>query len=151
PSGNTVVNSDVWPDRIDVVFSDEVGAGHQLAWSKGDVRATNVSDPIEGPDTIPIECYGQGETQKISQKAQEDPGALLGYLDRFVDGSAELANEEAARGQLVQIEAKISEARANVALIPIHVRELAIVRQLIRKFTDGNAKELIRLSRQVEA
>jgi ABC-type Mn2+/Zn2+ transport system ATPase subunit len=151
PSGNSVVNSDVWPDRIDVVFRDEAGAGHQLAWSKGDVCATNVGDPIEGPDTIPIECYGQGETQKISQKAQEDPGALLGYLDRFVEVNVELANEEASRAQLFQIDAKISEARTKVALIPINERELGIVRQQIKKFTEGNAKELIRLSRQVEA
>lgn len=151
PSGNSVVNSDVWPDRIDVVFSDEVGEHHQLAWSKGDACATNVTDPLEGPDTLPIECYGQGETQKISQKAQEDPGALLGYLDRFVDVTAELAHEETARAQLFQIEAKIAEARANVTLIPAHERELGIVRQQIKKFTDGNAKELIRLSRQVEA
>lgn len=151
PSGNSVVNSDVWPERIDVVFSDEVGEAHQLAWSKGDASATNVTDPLEGPETLPIECYGQGETQKISQKAQEDPGALLGYLDRFVDVTTELATEESARVQLFEIEAKIAEARANVALIPANERELAIVRQQIKKFTDGNAKELIRLSRQVEA
>lgn len=151
PSGSNVVNSDVWPDKIDIAFDDEVGGSHHLVWSKGDSCATNIDDPFEGPDTIPIECYGQGETQKISQQAQDDPGALLSYLDRFVNVQAELAAEETARAQLVDVGVKIDEARANVALIPQYERELSIVKQQIKKFTDGNAKELIRLSRQVEA
>lgn len=151
PSGNSVVNSDVWPDRIDLAFQDEVGVSHHLLWSKGDSCGTNVDDPFEGPDTVPIECYGQGETQKISQQAQEDPGALLSYLDRFVNVGTELADEEAARASLIDIGVKVDEARGKVALIPQYERELAIVKQQIKKFTDGNAKELIRLSRQVEA
>lgn len=151
PSGNTVVNSDVWPDRIDLAFVDEAAASHHLSWSRGDTSPTNINDPFDGPETIPVECYGQGETQKISQRAQDDPGALLGYLDRFTDVRIELDLEESLRAQIFEIEAKVSEAGDKVGLIPQYQRELNIARQQIKKFTDGNAKQIIQCYQQIEA
>jgi ABC-type cobalamin/Fe3+-siderophores transport system ATPase subunit len=151
PSDSTVVNSDVWPDRIDLAFNDQAGGVHRLMSSRGDAMGTNLFDPLDGPDTLPFECYGQGETQRISQRAQGDPGALLSYLDRFTDVVEELAAEEKARAAVVAVEVSISEARAQIALIPQFQRDLAIVRQQIKKFTEGKAKQIIQTSRQLEA
>lgn len=150
PSGATVINSDVWPDRVDVQFVDQAGEAHRLLWSKGDTCGTNINDPFDGPETIPVECYGQGETQKISERAQGDPGALLSYLDRFTDVLQEIADEERIRGALSTLETEIEEARTNVALIPQYERELSITKAQIKKFTDGNAKKLIETYQQIE-
>lgn len=151
PSGGSVVNSDVWPERIDIEFIDGAGASHRLCWSKGDDCGTNINDPFEGPDTIPVECYGQGETQKISEQAQADPGALLRYLDRFTDVLNETAEEESIRAKINDIEIEIEKARTNVALIPQYERELSITKQQIKKFTDGNVKSLIETYQQIES
>lgn len=150
PSGASVINSDVWPERIDIEFVDEAGEGHRLFWSKGDSCGTNIRDPFAGPDTLPVECYGQGETQKISEQAQADPGALLRYLDRFTDVLQALAYEEKLRANLASLETEMAKSRAQVALIPQYERELSITRQQIRKFTEGNAKKLIESYQQIE-
>lgn len=150
PSDSPVIDSDVWPDRIDVAFNDQAGGAHRLMSSKGDEKGTNLCDPLDGPDTLPFECYGQGETQRISQRAQDDPGALLSYLDRFTDVGEEVAAEEKARAAVAAVEISISEARAQIALIPQFQRDLGIVRQQIKKFTEGKAKQIIQTSRQLE-
>lgn len=151
PSGNNVINSDVWPDRIDLAYGDEAGGTHRLFCGKGDTTGTNVHDPLEGPEVLPFECYGQGETQRISQKAQDDPGALLAYLDRFTDVAQEVAAEETARLAIFAVEAEIAEARSKIALMPQYRRDLGIVQQQIKKFTEGKAKQIIQTSRQLEA
>ena len=151
PSGSSVINSDVWPDRIDLAYVDQAGAAHRLFSSKGDEAGTNLTDPLEGPEVLPIECYGQGETQRISQKAQDDPGALLSYLDRFTDVAEEITREEKARTAIAAIEVEIGEARGKIARIPQYKRDLGIVQQQIRKFTEGKAKQIIETSRQLES
>jgi ABC-type lipoprotein export system ATPase subunit/histidinol phosphatase-like PHP family hydrolase len=150
PSGASVINSDVWPERIDIEFVDEANERHRLSWSKGDSCGTNIRDPFAGPDVLPVECYGQGETQKISEQAQADPGALLRYLDRFTDVLQALADEENLRASMASLETEIAKSRAQVALIPQYERELSITRQQIRKFTEGNAKKLIESYQQIE-
>lgn len=151
PSGNPVINSDVWPDRIDLAYVDQASAAHRLFCSKDDKTGTNLHDPFEGPEVLPIECYGQGETQRISQKAQDDPSALLSYLDRFTDVAEEIASEEKARTAIVAVEAEIAEARTKITLIPQFRRDLGIIQQQIKKFTEGQAKQIIETSRQIES
>lgn len=150
PSGASVINSDVWPERIDIEFVDEANERHRLCWSKGDSCGTNIRDALTGPDTLPVECYGQGETQKISEQAQANPSALLRYLDRFTDVLQALAEEEKLRANVASLETEIAKSRAQVALIPQYERELSITRQQIRKFTEGNAKKLIESYQQIE-
>lgn len=150
PSESSLVGSDAWPDRVDVAFTDQVGEQHFLALSRGDVRAINQIDPLEGLDTLPIECYGQGETQDISQRSQTNPSVLLAYIDRFTDARDELAEEEAARGAVIAASAKVAEARAKVAQIDQTKQDLAIKRTQRKKLEDGDAKRIIEISRQLE-
>ena len=150
PSNNSVVNSDVWPDRIDIAYQDQAGRDHHLSTSKGDVSGLCLSDPLEGPETLAIECYGQGETQQISQRAKEDPAALLAYLDRFTAVHEDLSTEEQARAEIYRIEELIREARGHVLRIPQVERDLTVIRGQIRKYTEGHAKEIIETSQQLE-
>lgn len=62
-SGNsvqsTIVDSEVWPDEISLIYEDEVGQQHILKRSK--LCDVMNGDP-EGPTSVSIESYGQGET-----------------------------------------------------------------------------------------
>jgi ABC-type lipoprotein export system ATPase subunit len=149
PSETTVIDSDVWPDQIDILMEDQSGQIHHLARARGgDIE--NADDPLGGPISFPVECYGQGETQQISQRAQTDPAALLDYLDRFVDIGAETAREEELRQSLLDLQSKIEEAIRKVELIPQYERDLLLAQSQIQALEKANAKEIIVLQRKVE-
>lgn len=151
PSQSTIIDSDVWPDRIDLAFTDEAKETHRLARSKGDLEAHNLFEPLEGPDRLPIECYGQGETQKISQQAQTDPSALLAYLDRFVDVAKELAAEEDARSKIIELDGRIQQIEAKVGQIPQLERDLSVKRKQLAKLKEGKATDIIKALQQLQS
>ena len=124
PGENTVIDSDVWPDKIDLLVEDQAGQTHHVTRVRGDT-VENADDLFQGPVSFPLECYGQGETQQISQRAQSDPSALLDYLDRFVDIRDEADREEEVRQTLLALQTKIEEAIRKVELIPQSERDLA--------------------------
>jgi hypothetical protein len=79
-SENPIIDSEVWPDCISIVYEDEVGQQHVLTRSKmGEV--TN-EDP-NGPIQIAIESYGQGETAATIHNCDKEPNVLLEFLDSF--------------------------------------------------------------------
>jgi hypothetical protein len=110
----------------------------------------NAAAPANGPISFPVECYGQGETQQISQRAQTDPSALLDYLDRFVDIGEETSREEALRQSLLDLQTKIEEAIRKVDLVPQYERDLALAQSQMQALEKANAKEIIALQRKVE-
>ncbi len=149
PSEATVIDSDVWPDQVDVLIEDQAGQMHHLTRARaGEVE--NTIDPFAGPVSFPLECYGQGETQQISQRAQTDPCALLDYLDRFIDIREEAAREEGLRQELLDLQTKIEEAIRKVELIPQSERDLALAQSQIQALEKAKAKEIIGLQRRVE-
>ena len=110
----------------------------------------NAADPSQGPVSFPLECYGQGETQQISQRAQTDPSALLDYLDRFVDIREEADREEELRQTLLTLQTKIEETIRKVEQIPQYERDLALAKSQMQALERANAKEIIGLQRKVE-
>jgi DNA repair ATPase RecN len=149
PSETNVIDSDVWPDHIDLLIEDQAGQVHHLSRARcGEVE--NADNPFEGPVSFPVECYGQGETQQISQRAQTDPSALLQYLDRFVEVKDEGAREEELRQTLLDLQTKIEEAIRKVDLIPQYERDLALAQSQIQALEKAKAKEIISLQRKVE-
>ena len=149
PSENTVIDSDVWPDQIDLLVEDQAGQIHHVTRVRGDT-VENADDPFQGPVSFPLECYGQGETQQISQRAQTDPSALLDYLDRFVDIREEADREEELRQTLLALQTKIEGAIRQVELIPQSERDLAHAKSQMQALERANAKEIISLQRKVE-
>jgi hypothetical protein len=77
-----------------------------------------VDDPVTGPHDFDIDCFGQGDAARISLEAQTNPLALLNYLDKFVDLDAAIAEEEAARDQLLALQTEIEKAEQKVLQIP---------------------------------
>ena len=149
PSETTVIDSDVWPDQIDLLMEDQAAQIHHLTRARGgDIE--NGDDPFDGPISFPVECYGQGETQQISQRAQTDPAALLDYLDRFVDVSKETGREEELRQELLDLQTKIEEVTRNVEQIPQYERDLNLAQSQIQALEKAKAKDIIALQRKVE-
>ncbi|PSL80348.1 PHP-like protein [Variovorax sp. WS11] len=143
-----VVDSEVWPDQLHLVWQDKAGQQHVLSRHKN-LPMENVNDPDEGPCFFDIDCFGQGDAAKISHQAQSSPLALLGYLDKFVDLSVASGEEESAREELLTLQTDIEKAEQQVALIPQYERQLATTKQALTAMQKPEVKELIELQRQL--
>ena len=147
-SDSKVIDSEVWPEELQLFWQDQAGQEHTLLRRK-ECALENVDDPDVGPHAFDVDCFGQGEAARISHEAQTDPLALLRYLDRFVDLSAATAAEETAREQLLTLQNEIEKAEQQVALIPQYDRLLATTRQQLTALQKPGVKELIELQRQL--
>jgi hypothetical protein len=96
-----------------------------------------------------FDSYGQGETAKLSQRAQSDTLALLTYLDRFIEVEEVVAAEDATRDQLLEIQSKIEDAEIKVGRIPEYERYLATTQQQLKASEKANAAEVIQLQRKL--
>lgn len=146
-SDNSVVDSEIWPQIITLYWQDQVGQFHEMSRTLGG-SLINLTDS-DGPVAFQIECYGQGETERISKDAQNNPIALLSYLDRFIDIDSLKIAEDKARQELSDIEFEIEKANGNVALIPQFERSLSVTQQQLAALEKAKAKAVIELSRQL--
>lgn len=145
----TVIDSDVWPDIVSLVYVDETGQGHSLARSKfSDVE--NLDNPASGSTAFPIESYRQGATNEISKRVQDDPLALLTFLDKLVQVEREIASEDEVRRELAELAPKIAKAAANVARIPELEKEFKLKSDQLQRLRDDKGEEVIKLQRQLE-
>ena len=143
-----VVDSEVWPDHLQLIWQDKAGQQHILSRHKN-LDIQNVNDPDDGPCSFDIDCFGQGDAAKISHQAQNSPLALLGYLDKFVDLSVALAEEEDAREALLSLQTDMEKAEQQVLLIPQFQRQLATTKQALTAMQKPEVKDLIELQRQL--
>lgn len=149
-SGNSVIDSEVWPSKLYLFWQDPAGQRHKLTRSTGsDIE--NAEDPLNGPVKFDLDCFGQGETAKISEKAKTDPLALLKYLDRFVDLRAAAEAETQARDELLGLQTKIEEANLKVSQIPGYERVLATTQKQLVALEKAKAKDIIELQRKLAA
>ncbi|REG15002.1 TrlF family AAA-like ATPase [Roseateles depolymerans] len=145
---NEVVDSDVWPEELHLLWRDKAGQEQMLFRLKeGDME--NLSSPDTGPTSFDVDCFGQGEAAKISAQAKANPLALLHYLDRFIEIEEALADELEVREELLTLQSSIEEAEQKVQLIPQHERLLATTKQQLVALQKPEVKELIELQRQL--
>lgn len=148
PSENPLVDSEVWPRQLSLLWQDQAGQRHRLARSH-EGTVCNVDDPLQGPVSFPIESYGQGETARISKEANDNPVALLTYLDRFVDIDEARSDEGTARDELLTLQTELEKAQKNVEAIPQYERALATTQQQLTALEQAKAKEVIELQRRL--
>ncbi|MCL4186730.1 MAG: hypothetical protein KJZ85_03920 [Rhodobacteraceae bacterium] len=145
-----VIDSDVWPIIISLSYLDETGHLHNLARSKyGGIE--NLDDPVSGAAIFPIECYRQGATNEISKRVQDDPLALLTFLDRLIQAEQKIEEEDKVREALIDIAPKIAEAAANVGKIPDFERELKLKSDQLLRLREDRGEEIIKLQQQLES
>lgn len=147
-SDSKVIDSEVWPDELHLFWQDQAGQQHELLRRK-ECGLENVVYPDIGPHAFDVDCFGQGEAARISHEAQTDPLALLRYLDRFIDLSKAIAEEEAKREQLLTLQDEIEKAERQVAQIPLYDRLLATTRQQLTALQKPGVGELIELQRRL--
>ncbi|MBL4702127.1 MAG: PHP domain-containing protein [Phycisphaeraceae bacterium] len=145
---NKLVDSEVWPDQINILWQDKAGQQHSLMRHKNE-EIKNLDDPDFGPCQFDIDCFGQGDAVKISQHAQTNPLVLLTYLDKFVDLKTPLKDEDIARDELLSLQTEIEKAGHNVELIPQYARQLEITTRQLAAMQQPEVKELIELQRQL--
>lgn len=149
PSEADVVDSEVWPNALYLFWVDLFGVRHALYRGHGEA-VQNLDDEIDGPTTFEIDCFGQGDTARISDAAKKDPLALLQYLDRFTKVREALCDEERAIEELRQSQAAVAAVSKQVADIPQYQRALDLTRKQLEALEKANATGLIELQRKVE-
>lgn len=121
-SGNSrnarVVDSEVWSDKISLVYEDETGKKILLIREKNG-EVVNMTDGNEEAMTnVPIEIYGQGETAETLQHSDSNPNVLLEFLDSFIDINSLKTEDEDFRNKLIENKSDIDKLRLEVKNIP---------------------------------
>jgi ABC-type ATPase involved in cell division len=148
PSVNRLIDSEVWPETLYLVWVDEAGQQHTIRRRRGD-DCENLDDPILGSTQFPMECYGQNETAQTSDKAEKDPSVLLKYLDQFTKISDFQLKDEQFRDQLLANQSAIEKAQQQVGQIPEYRKLLNSAQQQLQTLESANAKDIIALERKV--
>lgn len=143
-----VVDSEVWPDVLHLVWQDKAGQRHLLTRHKLGALE-NADDPDGGPRAFDIDCFGQGDAARISIEAQTNPLALLNYLDKFIDLDTLIAHEHEARELLLELQTEIEAAEQEVGQIPQFKRQLQTTQTALAAMQKPEVKELIALQRQL--
>jgi ABC-type lipoprotein export system ATPase subunit/histidinol phosphatase-like PHP family hydrolase len=119
-----IVDSEVWPEEIDLLFEDETGQQFHFKREKND-SAYNVTDSVNGINTITIESYGQGETAETIQHSDENPKVLLDFLDDFLDVKMLLEEDRETRELILENQSELGKSRIEVKSIPDIRRQIA--------------------------
>lgn len=116
-SVSRVVDSEVWPEKINLLYEDETGRQITLTREKN-AGVFNITDPTNGITNITIESYGQGETAETIQHSDQNPNVLLSFLDSFIEIQAYKETESEIRLQLIENQSNIGKLRLEVVNIP---------------------------------
>lgn len=146
-SESKVVDSDAWPDELNLFWRDQAGEYHSLVRPKN--GSVENSDDGSGPTQFDIDSFSQGEAAKIGMDAQTDPLSLVRYLDKFIDLKAAIESEETAREALLTLQTEIEKAEQKITLIPQYEQLLATARRQLAALQKPEVKELIDLQREL--
>ena len=139
-----LVDSEVWPDKIELLYQDEAEQQHLLVReSFGDT--VNTSDPFEGITKIRIESYGQGDTAETIQHCDKDPGVLLQFLDEFVEIGSLREEDETVREQLLDNQTKLENLQLDVKAIPDVERAKKHAESQVNALKEKDASKLVEL------
>lgn len=81
-STDNKIDSEIWANEIELFYQDEVGRKQILTRPKLDHVINTLN--VDGITSVPIECYGQGETAERIKNCDKNPYILLDFLDDLV-------------------------------------------------------------------
>ncbi|WP_175773265.1 TrlF family AAA-like ATPase [Paraburkholderia phenazinium] len=146
PAESTVIDSEVWPDEISLIYEDEVGHRHTLTRSK---LCEVVNDVPEGPTAFSIESYGQGETADTIQHCDEDPSILLRFLDGFIDFGDLREQDEGLRDALLENQEAIEALQLKINQIGPTEKAKGIADTQVAELKKQNASEVVELEEKL--
>jgi DNA repair ATPase RecN len=149
-SGNQVtsslLDSEVWPDAITLLYEDETGSRHTLSRSK---LNTVVNANSDGPTLISLESYGQGETAETIQHCDRDPAILLSFLDGFIDLRALSERDEELRQELLDNQTTLERLALDLKAIPDFEKAKKIADDQVATLKTQKAKEVVELEQKL--
>lgn len=109
-SSSKVVDSEVWPQKIELKYTDEAGQTIEFSREKNN-ETQNITDPINGISKIDIESYGQGETADTIQHSDENPTVLIDFLDEFLDLQTLVSEDKEIIAELLENQSESRKLR----------------------------------------
>jgi len=147
-SGNKLIDSEIWPEVLSIVWVDEAGHQHLVERRIEDVPV-NIEDRDWGPTQFPIESYGQGETAQTSAKARQDSASLLDYLDKFIPIQKLVEEDEQVRQKLLDNQTNIEKAQIEVNKTAYFRQILDVTKKQLVALEKAKAKDVVALERKV--
>jgi len=144
-SRSTLVDSDAWPDSIQIVYEDETGNLHMLERRKGEPAVRNLSGSTDALTRVPTESYGQGETASRIQDCKTDPAILLEFLDSFVAVGALIEQDRALCVKLNEAFAQITAVEGRLKVRPRIVEQLSDTQKKVETLKREKVGELVQL------
>lgn len=142
-SSAKIVDTEVWPDEINLLFEDETGKQIQFKREKNDA-AFNLTDTTDGISSIDIESYGQGETAETIQHSDENPKVLLDFLDDFIDVTMQLVEDREICELILENQSELGIARVEVKSIPDIKKQLANIKSKKQRLEKDKVGDLVR-------
>lgn len=146
PVTSSLLDSEVWPDSITLLYQDEVGARHTLTRSK--LNAVENNNP-HGPTFISLESYGQGETADTIQHCDRDPAILLSFLDTFVDLRALSERDDKLRQELLDNQTMLERLALDLKAIPDIEKAKKIADEQVATLKTQKAREVVELEQKL--
>lgn len=151
-SGNSVssslVDSEVWPDSIMLIYEDEVGQRYELRRTKLNDDIINLTAP-DGPTYLAIESYGQGETAETIQHCDRDPSILLRFLDDFINLEGLPEQDEALCREFLENQSDIERLHMETSRIPEIEKAKKIADQQLETLKGQNAGKVVELEQKL--
>jgi len=138
-----IVDSEVWPEEIDLIFEDETGKRFHFKREKNN-SSYNVTDSVNGINFIDIESYGQGETADTIQHSDENPKVLLDFLDDFIDVKMLLEEDRESRELLLENQSELGKSRIEVKSIPDVKRQIANLEGKMKRLEKDKVGDLVK-------
>ena len=147
-SGNettsTVVDSDVWGDKITLRYRDEAGQILTFVREKH-LNTENKTDPEHGINQITISSYGQGETAETIQHSEKNPMYLIEFLDSFIPISNLVDQDKQLCSRLYENSSELLKLRNEALRIPDTKRSRNDLQYKINLLKKDNIGELVKL------
>lgn len=140
-SGMSVVDSEVWPDEINLTYEDETGQLINFVREKNSNTINTSSE--EGISKIAIESYGQGETAKTIQFSEKKPQYLIDFLNSFLDLDELNSEDKNLRDQLHENQSKVRSLRLEITQIPEVTKMKVNLEGKLKQLQQDKARDLV--------
>lgn len=142
-SSKNVVDSEVWPDDINLLYEDETGKVIEFRRSKNS-DTFNHTDGEDGLQKVPMECYGQSETADTIKNSDDDPQNLLDFLDGFLEIENLKQEDENLCQLLLDNQSALGKLRIEVATIKDTERQLNSLKEKKSRLEQDKVGDLVK-------
>ena len=142
-SKSTVVDSDVWPQKIKLKYIDEANQVIDFTREKNS-ELQNITDPINGITKVDIETYGQGETADTIQHSDENPKVLIDFLDSFLKLSAKCVEDKELISLILENQSESKKLRIGLLSFEETEKALKNEKKKLENLQKEKAGELVK-------